>query len=124
MELESVAIGDPPGMPARRQAEDLRRIRADVTDARCGEPLESRDVDAFGGQHRPLVAGPAEGVLAEQAVRPYDPVARHDQRHRVVPESGSHCADGFRAPDLRRDPAVRPDLATRDPTRLRPDVAL
>src|SRR5439155_6400641 len=48
-------------------------------------------------------------------------MARHDQRHRVVGKRGSDRADRLRLADLGRDPAVGPDLATRDLESLHPD---
>ncbi len=75
-------------------------------------------------QDRPLVPRPTQRVLADAAVSPDHAVARHDERHRVVPQGGADGADRLRTADLRGDPAVRPDLAPRDLERLVPDVAL
>ena len=81
-------------------------------------------VEALGGQDRPLVLRAAQRVLADRAVRPDDPVARHDQRDRVVAERRADGADRLRPADLGGDPAVRPDLAARDVEGLAPDVLL
>ena len=119
-ELEPVPVRRPAargGRSAGRRScvvsEPMKRI------AGRGQPLQRRQVEPLGGQDRPLVAGTAERVLADRAVRPHDPVAGHDQRHGVVAERRPDRPDRLRPADLGRDPAVRPDLAARDLERLR-----
>ena len=78
------------------------------------QPFHLGQVEPLGCQDRPLVLRPAERVLADGAVRADDPMARDDERHRVVAEGRADRADRLRPADLRGDPAVRPDLAARD----------
>ena len=71
-----------------------------------------------------MLAGPPSEYLPMQSVAPDHPVARDDERHRVVAERGADRAHGPRPADLGGDPAVRPDLAARDLEGLGPDIAL
>ena len=48
VELEPMAVRHAPGVPAGRQAEDLRRVRADEADAGRRQPLQPGRVEALG----------------------------------------------------------------------------
>ena len=124
-ERDPVAVLDPARVAARRPAHDLRR-RPSRTARSPRRAASSRPSGSRPSAARivRLLRGPAERVLADRAVRPDDAVARHDERHRVVAERRPDGADRLRPADLRRDPAVRPDLAARDLERLAPDVEL
>lgn len=55
----------------------------------------------------------AAAVAREAAVRADHPVARHDDRDRVMPIGQSHRARGPRSADLLGDASVRPRLPCR-----------
>src|SRR5512134_2067993 len=119
-----MAVTDPLGPVARRQGVDPRGVRSDVSDTGSRERFELIRIEALRGQDRPLVAGPAEGILAERPVAPDDAVTRDDERDRVVAKRGPDGPNRLRPADLGGDPAVRPDLAAGDLEGLEPDGPL
>ena len=104
-ERDPVPRRDPARVAAGRQADDLGRVGAQVADARRGQRLESVGVEALAAQDRPLVLRAAQRVLPDRAVRPDDPMAGHDQRHRVVAERRADRPDRLRAGRSRRRPS-------------------
>ncbi len=111
--------------PAAGRVAEVPGLRvAEVADSRGGQPLEQLRLRALDLQQRPLVARPAERVVADVPVAAHDPVARDQQRHRVLRQRRPRRAHGARAADLPGDPAVRPDLAGRDLERLHQDGPL
>ena len=123
-ERPPVALQHVAARAAGRPAHDAGRGAAEEALAAPRRVLHGVRVEALGRQDRALVPGSTERVLANRSVGTDHAVTRHDERDRVVAERGPDGAHGPRPPDLRGDPAVRPDLAARDLERLPPDVLL
>ena len=114
VEPDRVRLDERLDSSARRVAVVLAGRVAQVAHARGGEPLESLGMRALDPQERALVARPAEGVLAEAAVAPYDTVARDQERHGILRQRRPRGAHGVGMPDLLGDPAVGPHFPRRD----------
>src|SRR5260221_71340 len=115
---------DRAGVATRGQADDVGGVGADEPDAGGGLGLEGIRIEALGGEDPALVVGAAHRVAPDRTVAADDPMAGQDEGHGVMGQSGADGSDGLRVADLGGDPAVRPDLATRDLERLPPDRGL
>src|SRR5205085_5981743 len=103
---DAIFLADAFRVFARREADDIRRLRSDVAHAVARERVERVDVDPFAPQQ--IAFGrTAERVVADAAGRRHDAVTRHDVRHDVARAEIRDGADGARTSDLCGEPCVR-----------------
>src|SRR5687767_10692425 len=74
---DAILFADPPRVLAGREADDLRRLRADVADALPFQRLQRFDIHAFALQQLAL-GGTAERVIADSAAGGHDAMAGDD----------------------------------------------
>src|SRR5581483_11969662 len=102
------------GVAAGREAENVRRLAPEIPNLVAGQPLDLRDRHAFRLQDGLFGLRPDEAVAADAAVAPNHPMARNEQRDRILGQRRSNCPRCTRVTDLARNPAVGPDLAWRN----------
>ena len=112
-------------VPAGRVADDPASSPTPCSGTPAGRAASTRpDRGPRPARIARLLSGAAQRVLADRSIGPDHPVARDDERNGVVAERRPDGSHRLRPADLRRDPAVGPDLARAGSRGLLQDLAL